>query len=161
MSARSNKGNPAGRELTKAADAVADKTADKVLQVLHGTRTEIRSGPVPSAEELTKYEQVLPGSAERIFAMAELQAKHRHGLEKTVVDSGALRAKMGLVAGFIVAMTIGIGGIFVALKANPWAGATIVGVDLVGLVSVFVYGSQAQRKERETRAKLLGEAKEK
>ncbi|MBI1739603.1 MAG: DUF2335 domain-containing protein [Acidobacteriales bacterium] len=45
------------------------------------------SGPLPHPEDLAKYEQVLPGSADRIIRMAERQAEHRQNLEKTVVLS--------------------------------------------------------------------------
>lgn len=38
---------------------------------------QVYSGPIPSANELKKYEDVLPGAAERIIAMAENQSRHR------------------------------------------------------------------------------------
>lgn len=41
-------------------------------------------GPLPPPETLAQYEQVLPGSAERIMVMAENQAEHRQSLEETV-----------------------------------------------------------------------------
>ena len=39
------------------------------------------SGPLPKAEDLAKYEALLPGAADRIFVMAEKQLSHRHDLE--------------------------------------------------------------------------------
>jgi len=42
---------------------------------------------------------VLPGSAERIFTMAEKQLEHRTHLEKGVVEGGSKRASMGIYAG--------------------------------------------------------------
>ena len=39
------------------------------------------AGPVPPAEEIARYEQVMPGAADRIFAMAEQEQQHRHQAE--------------------------------------------------------------------------------
>ncbi|EFV01877.1 hypothetical protein HMP0721_1271 [Pseudoramibacter alactolyticus ATCC 23263] len=45
------------------------------------TTTYVRMGPLPALEELEAYDRVVPGSAERIIAMAEEQSKHRRAKE--------------------------------------------------------------------------------
>ena len=40
------------------------------------------SSPIPSAQEIEYYERAFPGSAERIFGMAEREQAHRHEREK-------------------------------------------------------------------------------
>lgn len=50
-----------------------------------------QSGPVPPAEEMARYEQVIPGSAERIIAMAELEQVHRHREEQ---DQNAVNGRI-------------------------------------------------------------------
>ena len=62
------------------------------------------AGPLPPPEILAGYEEVLPGAAQRIFALTEGQAKHRQELERTIVVGGAWRSWAGLVAGLIVAL---------------------------------------------------------
>jgi len=64
------------------------------------------SGPIPSADELAKYEAVLPGAAERLLSIHEeqvarlgKQADHRMELEKTVVFGDSWRAWAGLAVG--------------------------------------------------------------
>ena len=52
------------------------------------------SGPLPSPEALEKYNQVLPGAAERILAMAENQGKHRQDIERKVIESNAFVQKL-------------------------------------------------------------------
>lgn len=39
------------------------------------------SGPLPPSSEMRKYEEIAPGSAERILAMAEKEQEHRHASE--------------------------------------------------------------------------------
>jgi uncharacterized membrane protein len=45
------------------------------------------SGPLPPPEALERYNQVLPGAAERIISMAESQHAHRQELEKKVIHA--------------------------------------------------------------------------
>ena len=55
-------------------------------------------GPLPPPEILAQYEQILPGSAERIMVMAENQAEHRQSLEetvKTVIEGDSKRRTYG------------------------------------------------------------------
>ena len=69
------------------------------------------SGPLPPPEALERYNQTLPGLAERIIVMAESQHSHRLELEKHVIHSNVSAQKLGTVLGFVVAMTTVIGGI--------------------------------------------------
>lgn len=45
----------------------------------------VHSGPLPAPDTYGHYEQVLPGSAERILAMAEKEQDHRHRSEGRVI----------------------------------------------------------------------------
>ena len=54
---------------------------------------------------LERYNQILPGAAERIIAMAESQHAHRQGLEKHVIESNVSAQRLGTILGFVVAMT--------------------------------------------------------
>lgn len=45
------------------------------------------SGPIPHPRILKGYEEILPGSADRILTMAENQSKHRQAIEAEVVHS--------------------------------------------------------------------------
>jgi len=105
-------------------------------------------GPLPPAEQLKGYEDVLPGAADRIFTMAEEQARHRQHLEKVAVEGGNSRSWWGLALGFVISLVVlglSAGAIYTGHDA---AGAAGMGVDVVALASVFVYGRREQRRER-------------
>ena len=53
------------------------------------------SGPLPPAEQIRAYEEVLPGSADRILGMAERQQAHRLELEKMTVSEATNRSWWG------------------------------------------------------------------
>jgi uncharacterized membrane protein len=109
------------------------------------------SGATPHPDDLEAYERILPGSAERILAMAELQAAHRRSLEDHVVKSGTAIARRGQVCGLVIGLAgMGAAVWMTALDAEV-VGGVIGGGTLVSLVSVFVYGDQQQRRERRRR----------
>jgi len=110
------------------------------------------SGPLPPPEVLEKYNQVIPGLAERIITMAEQQSKHRQGLERTVVESNAFVQKIGPFLGFIVAMTAVGGGIELILKGRDGYGLAAILGALASLAGVFVYGKSKQKKELDGKA---------
>lgn len=116
---------------------------------------ETYSGPLPKPDALQEYDRIVPGAAERILRMAEKQAEHRQYLEKTVIVGDTKRANWGLAAGFIVAMS-GLGAaVWLVATGNAVAGTIIGSADIVGLASVFVYGTVSRRAERTQKAALM------
>ncbi len=120
--------------------------------VLRALMIEARSfsGPVPPPELLREYEAILPGSAGRIFAMAEKQQNHRISLESVAVPAREHRANRGQVFALVVALA----GLAVAAYAvgqgQQWAAIAIGGADLAILAGLFVNarGSVARSLKR-------------
>ena len=69
---------------------------------------EYFQGPIPSPQVASGYERAMPGSAERIFALAERQAVHRQRIEAR-----------GQMLGFVVAMTAVVGGLGLIVQVDP------------------------------------------
>jgi len=106
------------------------------------------AGPLPPPEQLRAYEEVLPGSADRILKMAENQADHRQTIEKVAVSGGNRRSWWGLWTGFAISViALGLSATLV-LKGHDWAGLSLGTIDIVALASVFVTGRRAQGRER-------------
>lgn len=98
------------------------------------------SGPIPSPELLARYNQVLPGSADRIITMAERDSLHIQNMEYTKLTAEYSERRLGQFLG----MAIGVCGL-TASVACAWLGqpvpaSVIGGATLVSLVSVFVAG---------------------
>ena len=105
------------------------------------------SGPLPPPEILRKFDEVVPGSAERIIKMAEGQFAHRTELERKVIDSDIVTSKRGQILGFVIAIVGLICSMVISIFGNKIAGALIGVGTLASLVSVFMYGSKARSKE--------------
>jgi len=86
------------------------------------------SGPLPPPESLERYNQVLPGLAERIITMAESQHSHRQGLEKHVIHSNVSAQKTGTILGFVIAMTVIGGGFFLVHEGKSLEGSRCIPV---------------------------------
>lgn len=105
-------------------------------------------GPLPPAEQIRAYEEVLPGSADRILAMAERQQEHRQNLERVTVNEATNRSWWGLRLGFVIALVVigvGAGAIF---TGHALAGFGVIIAEAAALAGVFVVGRVEQRRER-------------
>ncbi len=114
-------------------------------------RLEYRSvefrGPIPPPALLLEYDEVLPGAADRILTMAESQARHRQEMEMLYLKGQSERSDRGQWFGLIVALSgFAVAGLL-GTQGHAVAAATIVGADLIALVSVFVIGKRAERTE--------------
>lgn len=145
------------REIKKVAPELSpEKTKKIVKKVTIFTRERIvHVGPLPLPEHFKKYEEILPGSAERILTMAENQSTHRQELEKCVIYSSTRNETLGVIFAFIIFMTtIGLGAWLLYNNKNVGGLATIASA-VFGGVGVFIYGKKKQREELTSKRESL------
>jgi len=109
----------------------------------------IFSGPIPHPAILERYNQTVPGAAERIIVMAEQQAIHRRTLEKSVIDSDVKKSERGQLFAFVIAITGLILYGWLGLNGQELAAGLIGGGEVVSLAGLFIYGRHQKAKERE------------
>lgn len=109
------------------------------------------SGPLPPPAVLEKYNQIIPGAAERILKMAEQQSQHRQALERKVIGHDIINSRLGILCAFVIAVTFIIVSYKAAMNGHPAYGAIMGTGGITGLVSVFIYGSRTRAKERTAR----------
>lgn len=107
------------------------------------------SGPLPHPSILKSYEAIIPGSAARILASSETQAKHRQDLESTVIKANVRDQSRGQIFAFVLACMTIAGGIGLAFSGRQTSGIVAIVTALVALAGVFVYGKHQQATERE------------
>lgn len=112
--------------------------------------------PLPPPALLEQYERVLPGAAERILSLAELQAGHRRRLEAVVIESDVSRATRGQSLAFVLALTTVLGGLTLVGSGRPVEGLASVIVATASLVTTFVVSKRADTRERERKQTELG-----
>ena len=100
------------------------------------------SGPLPPPTMFEGYESVLPGSADRILAMAEKEQQHRTEWEGTTVGSVVAENKRAQWLGFLIAGGCIVGAVLLGLYGD-WR----VALALCG--SAFIVGAIAMQAGNE------------
>jgi uncharacterized membrane protein len=108
---------------------------------------------------LAKFEEVLPGLADRIFSEVERQTAHRIKIEEKVIDGDIRRADRGLIAGFILCLSLIGCGTCCILEGHDWSGATIITGAIGTLAGIFIYGTISRKRERLAKAKIMTDTK--
>ena len=109
-------------------------------------------GPLPSPTVLQQYDDVIPGSAERISRMWDARMNERIQAEKAAVEAGSKRAYLGLACGFIISLLMIAVGAYATIWVNPWLGVAVIATQNLAFASLFVYVTNARRRERERKA---------
>ncbi len=113
------------------------------------------SGPLPPPAILAQYNEIIENGAERILHMAEKQSAHREEMEKRVVRGNVLNQTLGTIFAFVIVMTGFACGTWLIYLNKSAAGLGTILTPLCGICGVFFYSKNAQRKERESKAKSL------
>jgi uncharacterized membrane protein len=107
------------------------------------------SGPLPHPDALERYNQIVPGAADRIIAQFEKQAAHRQGLERKVVHSNTFCQKLGTISALLIGLAGVGGGIYLIHAGQSGSGLTAFFSTIGSLVGVFIYGKESQKRERQ------------
>jgi len=128
------------------------KSDEEIDHILIEMQLEQRfSGPLPHPSILKGYEEILPGSADRILTMAENQSKHRQKLESKVVSSNSRDSLLGVIFAFVLGVIGLIGGVYAAISGAEILGTIVSAGSIATLAGVFVYGTNSDRKERQSK----------
>lgn len=87
---------------------------------------EAYQGPLPHPDLLVKYEEIIPGSAERILSMAEKEQQHRHQLENEVIKKEIAQKGRGLNFGFTLALLIIVIGAYLLVIDKSLQGFSLI-----------------------------------
>ena len=107
---------------------------------------ERASGPIPPPKMMREYEDVLPGSADRIWSMAEREQERQIDYDNR-----------GLLFGFIVALILIALNAYVVSLGFAWQSVGVVIGSIASTAGTFIYSNhnRARRLElRERRAAL-------
>jgi uncharacterized membrane protein len=151
--ARNKNKKPRNRGLSQQAQqrAVAQqgKPGSETTHTTLLSTTSFRIGPLPSPEELSQYDAIDPGTAKLLIQQALKQTEHRIAMESTVIRGENRRAYLGLVSALIIALAgFGLAYAFV-LNGKTLEALVLSGLDITALASIFVYGTNSRRQERQ------------
>ncbi|QHN05152.1 DUF2335 domain-containing protein [Granulicella sp. WH15] len=121
---------------------------DNVNAVSRSVEFVSYSGPLPPPEVLRQFEEIIPGSAERIFSQFEAQSTHRRRMEATAISSGAFSQKLGTISGALIGLLGVGGGVWLSHDGKSLAGLSTLFSTLAVLVGTYLYKRHQQDNER-------------
>ena len=103
--------SPEETELSEALEQATKSLSEEKRRLLVHTLSQqsFFQGPFPPPDVLQGYEEILPGSAERVFTLTEKEQQHRHRLEEEEIrflrehsQAEDSRLRLGQVSGFLI-----------------------------------------------------------
>ena len=143
------------QELTE--DSLEEPREEFLLQKITelSLYVEQYSGPIPHPRVIAGYEQIVPGSGDRILSMSEQQHQHRMNLETRAQRASILREMLGLVLGFVVAAIIVVGGLQAVQLGSSAEGLLAVFGSVAAIAGVFVYSHRSRLNELRAKREAL------
>lgn len=120
-----------------------------LIHSLSVVRTQSFVGPFPPPDMLEKYDQILPGAAERIFSLTEREQQHRHCMQSKTINGTLKKDWRGQWMGFISIVLILLIACYFACTGNNVFAMALVTIDLVTLAAIFVVGRLNMKSTRQ------------
>jgi uncharacterized membrane protein len=120
-------------------------------RLIAASKTVHFSGPMPHPELLGQYEQLCPGSADRIIRMAEQEAEHRRSAEHKIIDAQIKdrskqysESRCGQLCALVITLAaLGVGA-YTAVLGHEIAGSIIGVGGIGGIVTTFILGQTSR-----------------
>ncbi len=133
---------------------VKTSSASNRTSIITSSTTVQFSGPMPPPELLERYEQICPGSADRMLGLVEGEAKYRREMESAIVHSEIDRtrksfaeAKRGQICAVIITLSTLIAGVYAAVTGHEVSGSIIGSAGIGGIVTTFILGRAKHKPE--------------
>jgi len=110
-------------------------------------KSHIFQGPIPPPESLAQYNQIVPGSAERIIKMAENEMQFRHNYENNITKSTYRIAIIGIIFAFISVIILSILVFYAINKGFETAAGWIAVGSIAAVAGVFVFFKSTPKRK--------------
>jgi uncharacterized membrane protein len=138
-------------DVEKVLDELPAEARSAVISVLQQHITTFK-GPIPPPEILKKYEEVCPGSPERILKIAEKQIDHRIKIESTIVNRRTLQNLMGQFIGALLVLFLGWIAFRMAMQGYTTLAGVILSTTIISLSVIFVLGKEPKIGNKEQKS---------
>lgn len=125
---------------------VVDALAPKLVHSIKVTATKMHIGPMPSVETAAGYEEIYPGSIDRMFLLAEADQKAFIEAQADVRARDDRFRTMALIAGLFALVLILGAAIWLALTGHDWVAGGIVGIGASGIIATLVNAASPLRR---------------
>ena len=110
-------------------------------------KLEIYQGDLPHPDILKGYQDLDSDAAKKIIDNGIAESQHRREMEDKYLSGNIASHKLGQLFGFIIALVVIIGGIYLIATDKQIAGSILTGATALGLIGLFTGNSQNKNKE--------------
>ena len=134
-------GSAIEQEIVKRVSAVVgrDKAGIVSAQIISVISEHFR-GPIAHPRHMREYEEICPGSADRIITMAEDQLKHDQAMDNKVIKAEVDDLKQGRLYGFLALMALIVAAVSTGLAGHTILAGSFLGAGVLGVVGAFING---------------------
>lgn len=97
-------------------------------------------GPIPSSVEFQRYEEVLPGAANRILTMAEAQQEHNNTVERREQIWHYLSKFSAQLVVLVVALAAIVAGTYLIINGHDATGIAVIIGALASFALAVIFG---------------------
>jgi uncharacterized membrane protein len=102
--------------------------------------SSFHSGPLPDADTLREYGEIIPDGAERIMALVEGESAHRHKQEDRLVTCNVILSHRGQWIGLGLTLLFGLAGYQLGMNGHDVLAGVVFTTTIIGIITVFVLG---------------------
>ena len=110
-------------------------------------KLEIYQGDLPHPDILKGYQDLDSDAAKKIIDNGIAESQHRREMEDKYLSGNIASHKLGQLFGFIIALVVIIGGIYLIATDKQIAGSILTGTTALGVIGLFTGNSQNKNKE--------------
>ena len=138
--------DPFAAEVAKRVGALVgkDQRDQIVAQIVSLVMEEKFSGPIAHPKHLREYEDILPGSADRIITMAEDTLKHQKGMQEQALLADIEDQRSGRRYGFAALLVLLICALITGLQGHAVLAGAFLTTAALGTVGSFINGKLKQ-----------------
>lgn len=134
--------DPLAEELAKRVGALVppSQRSQVVAQVVALMKEEKFSGPIAHPKHLREYEQIVPGSGDRIISMAEQDLRHGHALQNRALEADVADMREGRRLGFAALLILIVGAIACGMMGKDAIAFALLGASVIGTIGTLIKG---------------------
>ena len=121
-------------EIEEVVDKVERLPEEKRQMVFQ--KLEVYQGDLPHPEILKGYTELYPDAAKRIIDNGIAETEHRRKMEEKYLNGQISDRRLGQILGFIIALLIIIGGVYLIINNHQITGSIMTGISAIGVVGL-------------------------
>lgn len=113
--------------------------------------SKVKADTVPDWKKdiLKGYQELYPDAAQKIIDNGIAESQHRREMEDKYLSGNISSHKLGQLFGFLIALVVIIGGIYLIATDKQVAGSVLTGTTALGLIGLFTGNNQNKNKDKE------------